>query len=513
MKNGKNGLSLRADSEAGIRPYSVAMRYPTIGQYLESFANPYQLFRTLREFEAKRDLHGDIVFMSGNYSAVFRVVSGGGSMALKCYTRKPEHAPEAYAYLREASGSPYLVPFDYLPDELLVYDEYDKGGYFPVLLSPWVEGQTLGEAVERLCLCSDGASQGELERLAEAFDRMALWLLQQEFAHGDLKHDNIMVTPQGELRLIDCDGLWFPAAAGRSCGLIGSPAYQHPARDAAFFNGHIDDYPLCVISVSLHALAEEPELYGRYNEVDNLILDPKRILAGECELVGWLEQRWMRQGRSALVRLCRMLRSPSPLLPELPGAVRTLCAGVPAAIPPQTEIVDDSDPRAAVVCCRGRYGYADLEAGRLLIEPLYREAKPFRESLAAVRADAGWCFIDRLGRVAIDCPDYDRVEPFSEGLALVRCGGLYGFIDREGEEAIAPRYPFATGFRESFAVVRTSRGYGYIDRSGNPLSETAFDFAARFRNGAAYVEKDGNAFQIDKTGNRIRSGRKNSLHL
>lgn len=490
------------------------MRYPTINQYLESLSNPHLLFRTLGDFSVERDLYGEISFFSGNYAVIFKCIGEEGRpFALKCYTRVPVHVEMSYDYLRTVPPSPYLVPGRYLRDEILVYDEYDRSGHYSVTVSDWVEGETLGQTVERLCCLGDEKSRATLRDLAAAFDRLALWLLEQEFAHGDLKHDNIIVTARGDLRLIDYDGIYFPALKGRTCSLVGSPVFQHPQRDTCFFNSHIDDYPIALISANLHALAENPSLYARYNEADNLILNPQLILAGNTALLDRLEAQWMHKGDSALVRLCRMLCSPSPILPDLYGTMQSLCLKTAGSLPPGMKIADDSDSTLAVIRMNGYYGYADLEKSRIVIEPLFREAKPFSASLAAVLMQSGWRFIDTSGRVVIDCSAYETVEPFREGLALVCRKGLYGYIDTEGREAIPARYLFATGFRESLAVVRTERGYGYIDTTGFLRIDDGFDFASRFRNGSASVEKGGETFKIDKSGNLIGYNEEKVLYL
>lgn len=46
------------------------------------------------------------------------------------------------------------------------------------------------------------------------FDRLGLWLLEADFAHGDLKQDNLIVMPDGSLRLIDYDGVYLPSLGG-----------------------------------------------------------------------------------------------------------------------------------------------------------------------------------------------------------------------------------------------------------------------------------------------------------
>lgn len=78
-------------------------------------------------------------------------------------------------------------------------------------------------------------------------------------------------------------------------------------------------------------------------------------------------------------------------------------------------MIDDEDPRMAVVSQGGLFGYADLEQGRLLLPPVYQDAGPFREGLAVVRLGDRFGLIDRDGVWRVDCGRYDYVGPLSGG--------------------------------------------------------------------------------------------------
>lgn len=561
------------------------MSCPTITQYLETLNHVEGLFRTLEGVVPDRDLYGEPLFWVGNFSVIFRVRIQGKVYALKCYIREPNHDPRLFDLLTHAD-SEYVIPCRWLPEELYVYDEYDQGSYYPVVLTEWVEGETLGRRVARLAQQEDREALGEL---AVRFDRMAVWLLEQEFAHGDIKHDNVLVREDGRLCLIDFDGMYWPVFAGARSSLIGSPAYQHPARDEYFFNKRIDDYPLAIMSLSLHVLQQEPALFTRYNDKENLIFNAAETAVGSSELLNRLERRWTEQGESALFALCRMLRTDTPVVEGLSRVLTTLMGsplkslsadrqrtdtepavkkaavlslhrektvrkrsetkmaepvrenahavafhalrGVSMVRETQAdyhavsvqnaeredygqvivaerlseadyEVIDPQETTCAVVRMHGLYGYADLNSGRLLLEPIYETAAPFSEGVAAVRLGGRCQYIDRQGHCVIDAGRYDGADSFREGLARVRSGERYGFIDVEGREVIPVRYAFATAFREGLSVVRVGDKYGYINRQGVMVIAAIYDSARHFRAGRAQVMQADRVFCIDKSGCR-----------
>ena len=101
---------------------------------------------------------------------------------------------------------------------------------------------------------------------------MAAWLMSQPFAHGDLKPDNILVTEDGTLVLVDYDGLYVPAMQGQKARELGSPDYRHPLRTEDCFNEHIDDFPLAFIGMSLKAIALDTSLLQNNAKSDSLLI-------------------------------------------------------------------------------------------------------------------------------------------------------------------------------------------------------------------------------------------------
>ena len=454
------------------------MRFPTIGQYIESLANPQGLFRTLRDVMPLRNPYGELRLHAGNFSVIFKVglpvqeealsgMTGMGHYAMKCYTRPCGRIGRICTAV-EALDAPYLVRCRYLPEELYVYDEYERGAYFPVVLSEWIEGETLGRHVARLCGAGDREA---LSLLAGRFDCMALWLLQQPYAHGDIKPDNILVEPSGELRLIDLDGMFLPQFAGERSVVLGSPACQHPLRDERCFDRNIDDYPLATLSLSLHALAADPGLYDRYNDRENLILNAAEVVAGTSGLFAELGRNWIDAGEGELAALWRALHAPVPAVAGLGAVFRALTGDRALELLAGYDVVEDGDRACALICHGGRYGYADLDRGVWTVYPLWEEAQPCSEGIAMVRGGGCWRAIDATGRILSRFPEYTEVMPLREGRARICREGLYGFIDAGGRESVAPVYPFAGAFREGRAKVRLQEDYFYIDRDGCKIGE------------------------------------------
>ena len=122
--------------------------------------------------------------------------------------------------------------------------------------------------------------------LAYQFSRLAMWLIPQPFAHGDLKPDNILVRDDGTLVLVDYDGMYVPAMKGQKARELGSPDFRHPNRNETDFDEHIDDFSLISILLSLKAISLNPELLGQYGASDRLLFSEKDYReVSQCELL------------------------------------------------------------------------------------------------------------------------------------------------------------------------------------------------------------------------------------
>ena len=151
-------------------------------------------------------------------------------------------------------------------------------------------------------------------RLAAAFDTLAARLLPAQWAHGDLKPDNLIWDGQ-RLRPIDFDAMFLPEFRGRRSPELGTRAFQHPARTEADFDASLDDYPAALIATVLHAAAHDPSLLVRY-PAEGLVLDPSAVIEGRSEAYREMLDAFARRGDAVGYRTAQLLRSPVAKLPQ-----------------------------------------------------------------------------------------------------------------------------------------------------------------------------------------------------
>ena len=382
---------------------SYFRRVHTLLQYLNSLHDPAGLLRTLGEIEVCRNSDGRLCYTAGNSAVVFKIRHEGRLKSLRCYTSA---APNRAAIYGDRL----------LGRELFVYNAPDRGEWVDVVVDEWIEGTTLSEAI---AAAAETRDRTRLTALSAAFDRLGLEMLRDEWAHGDLKPENIIVTPCGELRLIDFDAAFLPAFAGMTSPELGTAAFRHPTRTASDFDTSLDDYPIALISTALHALALDPALYDRYRDRDGLLFDPPQIARDFAlrEVLALFERRCL----GLRYRIARLLLAPVLRLLSLKELLHS-CVNPPN--------VPDTVPE--LFASEGLWGYRT--PCETVIPPLYDCGFDFTEGLAAVRLGGSWHFIDTAGRQVVDASAYQSVKPFRNGRARVVRDGRKLEIDRSGHE-------------------------------------------------------------------------------
>jgi hypothetical protein len=267
------GLAARIVCAQLFNPGEWLMVWPAAQDYNEAVQNPLTSFSDpeLRAGVAVTDALGIPRPRSGGFADVYAFRCAAGKWAVKCFTRQVHGLRERYAaisrHLRQAR-LPFTVDFQYLEQGIRV-----RGRWFPVLKMRWVEGLLLNEFVR-----DNLDKPAVLNQLSAIWTRMARRLREARMAHADLQHGNVLLVPGRTasslaVKLIDYDGMWVPALAGKKSGEMGHPNYQHPQRlREGTYSPEVDRFPVLVVVTALRALSLKGRgLWQRYDNGDNLL--------------------------------------------------------------------------------------------------------------------------------------------------------------------------------------------------------------------------------------------------
>ncbi|MFR9503576.1 MAG: WG repeat-containing protein [Rikenellaceae bacterium] len=359
-------------------------------EILRSVSSDQGVFKTLGAVELHRKESGEISYSVGNSAVIFRAHLNGKWHLMKCYTSSSPYRKQIYG--------------DKLLQSELYIHSASGGKWIDILLEEWIEGCTLTEALSRRVTSP--------AHLSEDFDKLALKLLGEEWAHGDITCDNIILDEQGELHPIDFDATFLPQFAGLQSVELGTQAFQHPARTIELFDRSMDDFSLALISTALSAMAHHAEFYERYSRSEGLLYDPYEIITQQSAAYDATLELFSKVGDPFSYLIAKMLCSQNPTLPDLHKILRCKVEGIDLAAQPSTIFSHNT-----------RWGYLN-EFGREVIPPLFDSALNFSEGVAAVKIGSTWHYIDSQAKVIFNGYGYT---------ALKSCKGGTGRGLREGQ--------------------------------------------------------------------------------
>lgn len=179
-----------------------------------------------------------------------RVIGTEGDMLIKCYHRRRP----IYEFFERT-----LYYLEAMPVETLG----DRVEYVDVAFSEWVAGEALDILLYR--------GDCNYAALSRAFDLMALQHKRARRVHGDIRPENIIVTPAGDMRLIDTDLSPTEGTGGYHAKEYGSSLFAHRHRRLRRTDEHTDDYPLALISVLLAAMTVDAHCFPRIEPMAKII--------------------------------------------------------------------------------------------------------------------------------------------------------------------------------------------------------------------------------------------------
>ncbi len=260
------------------------MSWPLASHFSAMLQNPEVAFRDpqLKRCRIEKDRCNQPRPWSGAFAVVYKATPAGGRepFAVRVFTTESPERRERYeltsAYLKTRRLN-CLVDFAYCDAGIRSAGD---GKWYPLILMDWVEGETLFHWVRARCLEGNGPA---LAQAATRWVELIGELADARIAHGDLQDANVMVTPAGQLKLVDYDCMCVPALVGRRNLEVGVEPYQHPGRDATtHLSLDLDNYSAMVIYVALRALSVDCLLWRKYVEQpshDRLLFRTEDFLA------------------------------------------------------------------------------------------------------------------------------------------------------------------------------------------------------------------------------------------
>ena len=309
------------------------MPWPGITDFSEAVQNPLLCFAgtDLENGLIATNPRGMPLVYSGAFACVYPVSIGGRTYAVRCFTREVSDQQHRYNALSDYLLNvlpPAFVHFEYVEDGISV-----RGTSYPLVKMEWVEGELLSSYVEAHLNDSDA-----LRRIAAQWRGGTTASLRGlRIAHNDLQHGNVMVQNDGNIRLVDYDGMFLPQFAGEKSPELGHKNYQHPERTSDDYADYVDNFPALVIYLSLLAIAAEPQLW-EFNNEDNLILartdyaDPassevfKRLKSSSDSSVVELTEK--------LIECCGLAVADVPDLETALQGIRVTAPAPPSSPPP-----------------------------------------------------------------------------------------------------------------------------------------------------------------------------------
>jgi hypothetical protein len=222
----------------------------------------------------------------GSFAIVYKFKTKSGRLrALRCFkTFMPPDIQQRYERIGpyfQAHAPDVTANFHYHHDGIAIKWDGGPTQVYPIIEMEWVEGVNLVDRVDELCRKRDHLGLGQL---AMRFRNLIVTLTAAQIAQGDLSGSDVMVRPNGDLVLVDYDGVYIPDFAGLEGITLGQQDYQHPRVSERAFDERMDDFSALVIYTALLALSVKPHLWQKHTSRDpqgKLLNQNMLFLAGD----------------------------------------------------------------------------------------------------------------------------------------------------------------------------------------------------------------------------------------
>lgn len=244
------------------------MAYPSFEQYNNAFNAHDRLLvdPELQRGTVAKSGMGTPLAISGGFALTYTVRTGAKKYAVRCFHRESkalERRYQAIARRLAQLNSTYFVKFEFQPKGIHV-----NGSAYPIVKMEWAQGVTFGVFLE-----DNHGKKGALTNLPDSLLSLSKFLEAKQLAHGDISPDNVMVSGNGAIQLIDYDGMFVDEIRDIGSSELGNINFQHPERKVKNpFGPTTDRFSLIALTLALKALNEDSTLWDKTSSEINAIV-------------------------------------------------------------------------------------------------------------------------------------------------------------------------------------------------------------------------------------------------
>lgn len=281
--------------------------WPTLSDYQEAIQNPKSCFSDpeLRSGIPTTDKLGLPKPVTGGFASVYEMKCGGRKFAVRCFLRHIADIEQRYSIISnhlKQSRLQFMVDFKFINRGIMI-----RGQWFPILKMEWIDGFQLNTYIEK-----NLQNPQAFQSLAGQFSQLVTDLKRNSIAHGDLQHGNILVL-NGNMRLIDYDGMYVPGLEGMPSHELGHKNYQHPNRTEKDFGPDLDNFSAWVIYSSLAILTMDPATWKVAGPDESLLFHHSDFIKpSSSRILNILEKNSENRIRSLASSLRSIFRIPVP---------------------------------------------------------------------------------------------------------------------------------------------------------------------------------------------------------
>lgn len=241
--------------------------WPSPQDYDEAVQNPSVCLQddSLKQGVVETNAIGLPRVVTGMFASVYKLSCVERDYAVRCFLRHYVDIEVRYSLIEDAlveQKLPFMLFFDFQEEGIRV-----QGKWFPILKMEWCEGLPLNEWITKNLRNSQA-----IRSLADSWRKLVIELRSTGLAHGDLQHGNVLIEKNGEIKLVDYDGMFAPILKRLGTHEIGHRNYQHPERNESHYGPELDHFSARLIYNSLLIISADSSIWKTVNGGDECLL-------------------------------------------------------------------------------------------------------------------------------------------------------------------------------------------------------------------------------------------------